>query len=46
VAAEIVHDDDVAGAKRWDEDFLDIGLKALAVDRAVKKPRGIDPVMA
>ena len=46
VAAEIVHDDDVVGAKRRDEDFLDIGLKALAVDRPVKKPRGIDPVMA
>ena len=45
-AARIVHDDDVAGAQRGSEDLLDIGLKALAVDRAFKKPRGVDPVVA
>src|SRR6516165_12736569 len=36
VAAEIVHDDDVAGAKRGYQDPLDIGSKALAVDRPVE----------
>ena len=35
VAAEIVHDDDVAGAQGRQEELLDIGAKAGAVDRAV-----------
>src|SRR5262245_64837932 len=39
VAAEIVHDDDVAFAKRRQEDIFQIGSKVLAVDRPVKKPR-------
>ena len=46
VAAKVVHDDDVAGTKRRDEDLLDIGLKALAVDRTVKKPWGFNAVVA
>ena len=46
VAAKIVHDDDVAGAKRRDKDLFDILLKALAVDRTFKKPRSLDPVVA
>ena len=46
VAAEIVHDDDVAWAQRGDEDLLDIGSKALAVDRPLEKPWRVDPVMA
>jgi len=46
VTAEIVHDDDVAGTKRGDEDLLDIGPKALAVDGAVEQPWSVDPVMA
>jgi len=37
VTAEIVHDDDVAGTKRRDEDLLDIVLKALAVDWTIKR---------
>jgi hypothetical protein len=36
VAAEIVHDDDVAGTKRGNEDLLDIGPEALIVDWAVE----------
>ena len=46
VAAEIVHDHDVSRTQRRDQNLLDIGLKALAVDRPVNKPRGVDPVMA
>ncbi len=45
-AAEIVHDDDVAGPKRGDKNLLDIGSKTLAVDRIVKQPWGFDPVVA
>ena len=36
MAAKIVHDDDVAGAKRWDEDLFNIGSEALTVDRTVE----------
>ena len=39
VAAEIVHDDDVAGLEGRHEDLLDIGQEALAVDRAVDARR-------
>jgi hypothetical protein len=46
VTAEIVHDDDVAFAKLGHEDLLDVGSKALAIDRPVKKPRRVDPVVA
>ncbi len=46
VAAEIVHDDDVAGLERRDEELLDIGAEALAVDRPVEDAGRIDPVAA
>src|SRR5580765_8316873 len=46
VTAEIVHDHDVTGMKRWDEDLFDIGLEALAVDGTVEQPWSVDPVMA
>jgi len=46
VATEIVHDHDVSRTKRRDQNLFDIGLKALAVDRAVNQPRRVDPVMA
>jgi hypothetical protein len=46
VAAEIVHDDDVAGLQGGDEDLLDIGSEALAVDRAIENPWSLDPVVA
>ena len=45
MATEIVHDDNVAGPKGRDEDLLDVDLKALAVDRPLEKPLGIDPVV-
>ena len=46
VAAQIVHDNNIAGTQRRDEDLFDIDLKALAVDRTVEKPWGVDAVMA
>jgi hypothetical protein len=36
VAAEIVHDDDVARLKLRDENLLNIGAEAFAVDWAVE----------
>jgi len=36
VAAEIVHDYDIAGMKRGDEDLFDIGPEALTVDGTVE----------
>ena len=39
VAAEIVHDDDVALAQGRNEDLIDIGLEPEAVDRPVEDKR-------
>jgi len=36
VTPKVIENDDVAGAKRGDEDLLDIGLEAFAVDRPFK----------
>ena len=44
VAAEVVHDDNVAGVEASEQDLLDIALEALAVDRPVKHARCRDPV--
>ncbi len=46
MAAQIVHDDDVAWSKRRYEELLDIGEEELAVDRPVEHAGGIDPVVA
>src|SRR6476620_12088918 len=46
VAAEIVQDNDIAGAKRRQKNLRHVGPKALAVDRPLDKPRRIDAVMA
>jgi hypothetical protein len=46
VAAEIVHDDDIAGLERWNELLLDIGAEAFAVDRAVEDAWGGEAVAA
>ena len=46
VAAEIVHDHDVAGLQGRDEDLLDVGSKAVAVDWAIENPWSVDPVVA
>ena len=45
MTAEIVHDDNVARLERRDEELLDIGLEAFAVDGPIKNARGIDPVV-
>lgn len=44
VAAQIVHDDDVAGRERRHKEPLDILCEALPVDRLVEHARSIDPV--
>ena len=46
MTAEIVHDNNVASAKRRHQDPCHIGAKALAIDRPLKKPRRIDPIEA
>jgi hypothetical protein len=46
VAAEVVDDDDVAGAQRGRQHLLDIGEKALPVDRPVDDAGSIDPIVA
>jgi hypothetical protein len=45
VAAEIVHDHDIAGLQRRKENLLHIELKAVAIDRPLDEPRRVDPVM-
>ena len=45
VAAEIVHDDNVAGLERRHEEMLDIAFGAFAVDRSIKDARRVDPVV-
>ena len=44
MAGEVVEDDDVAGPERRDEELLDPGLEALAVDRAVEDAGRAEPV--
>jgi hypothetical protein len=46
VAAEVVQDDDIAGPKDGQENFLDIGPKAHAIHRSLNEPWRTDPVMA
>lgn len=46
MAAEIVHDDDVARFEHWHEQLRDIGTEALAVDRSVEDARCRQPVAA
>jgi hypothetical protein len=45
VRAEIVHDDDVAGRKRRDEDLVEVEPEGLAIDRPVEQPWRLDPVV-
>jgi len=45
MAAEVVHDDDIAGRERRHEELLDPGGEALAVDRSIEDARRVDPVM-
>ena len=46
VAAEIVHDDDVAGAERRHQKLFDISAKAEPIDRPVEDAGRIDAVAA
>ncbi len=46
VAAEIIHDDDVAGDERRHEKPFDIGQEASAVDGAIEDEGRVDPVAA
>lgn len=46
VAAQIIHDDDVAGRERRHEALLDIVGEALAIDRLIEHARRVDPVAA
>ena len=46
MAAEIVHDGDVAGLKHWDELLFDISAEAFAVDRAVEDAKSRELVAA
>ena len=46
VAAEVVHDDNVVGPQFRDQNLLDIGAEARAIDRPVDHPRGDDAVVA
>ena len=46
VRSQIVENDDVVGLESWDQELLDIGAKALAVDRTVEQARRLDAVVA
>lgn len=46
VAAEVVHDDDVAGFENRHELLLDIGPEALPIDRAVEDAGCGEPIAA
>ena len=46
MAAEIVHDDDIAGLEDRQELLLDIGAEALAVDRTIEHARRGEPIAA
>lgn len=44
VTAEIVHDDNVAGAQCLQKELFDIEPESLAIDRAVDDAGRVDPV--
>ena len=46
MAAEVVHDDDVAGLQGGNKDLLEVGSEGLAIDWPVKNPWSVDPVEA
>ena len=45
MAAEIVHDDNVAGLERRQEELLDIEFEAFSVGRSIKDAKRVDPVV-
>jgi hypothetical protein len=46
VAAEIVHDDNVAGLQSWEQLLVDIGAEAFAIDGAIEDARRREAVAA
>lgn len=46
MAAQVVHDDDIAGRQCGHEELLDVFEEARAVDRLIQHTGGIDPVAA
>lgn len=44
VAAKIIEDDDVARLQRWNQNLIDIGPEALAVDWTIENPWGLDAI--
>jgi len=40
VTRQVVHDDDIARREGWDQDLIDVGEEARAIDRAIKHGRG------
>jgi len=44
VAAEIIEDDDVARLQRWNQNLIDIGPEALAVDWTIENPWGLNTI--
>ena len=45
MAAEIVHDDDVARLQRWQQDLFDIGAEAFPVDRPIEQAGSCEAVV-
>lgn len=46
MAAEVIHDHDIAGFEGWQKEALHIGQEADSIDRAVELARRIDAVTA
>jgi hypothetical protein len=46
VAAQIIHDDDIARRERWHEELLDIIKEGRAIDWLIKDARCVDPIAA
>src|SRR4030095_9597226 len=46
MTAKVIHNDNVAGAKCWNQHLFDIEPKPFAVDRTVKHARRLDPIAA
>ena len=46
VRSQIIKDDDVVGLEGWDQELLDVGEKALAVDGAVEETRRFNTIAA
>jgi len=44
VAAEIIHDDDIAGLERRDEQLFNIGKEALTIDRPIDDAGSVEPI--